>query len=117
MALKSFKPRLSKPRPRVAPLLGSGAERDRNRGARVSWRKWYQSPEWRAIRSAVLLANNFTCAACGRIEADTSRLVADHIRAHHGDPDLFFDMRNVQCLCKLCHDRDKQRDERKGRGV
>ena len=48
---------------------------------------------------------------CGRIEVDTSQLVADHKRPHRGDPELFWAPTNVQTLCKPCHDRVKQAEE------
>ncbi|MCV2877597.1 HNH endonuclease [Sedimentimonas flavescens] len=57
----------------------------------------------------------FTCARCGRIESNTSALVADHKIPHRGDVDLFWSVSNLQCLCKPCHDRFKQAEERTGR--
>jgi 5-methylcytosine-specific restriction endonuclease McrA len=70
----------------------------------------------------VLVRDLFTCqmAGCGRIEPDTSKLVADHKVAHRGDERLFWDEQNLQCLCKDCHDRLKQSEERssmQARGV
>lgn len=61
----------------------------------------------------------FTCEwpGCGRIEANPARLAADHKQPHRGDPDLFWDERNLQCLCKDCHDRKKQAFERRAGGV
>ena len=38
--------------------------------------------------------------------------VADHITPHRGDAAMFWDVGNAQCLCKPCHDRIKQREER-----
>nr|WP_243256973.1 HNH endonuclease signature motif containing protein [Rhizobium skierniewicense] len=49
---------------------------------------------------------------CGRIDGNTSRLVADHKIPHRGDEALFWDESNLQCLCKPCHDGLKQRQER-----
>jgi len=44
-------------------------------------------------------------------------LVVDHIKAHRGDPILFWDRTNWQPLCPDHHDIVKQRDERaEGRG-
>ena len=43
-------------------------------------------------------------------------VIVDHIRAHRGNPALFFDYANTQSLCKLHHDRDKQIAERRGEG-
>lgn len=42
--------------------------------------------------------------------------VVDHIQAHQGDMDLFWDESNHQPLCKFHHDSTKQREERLGRG-
>jgi len=55
--------------------------------------------------------DQFTCQKCRRIEANTSQLHGDHIIAHRGDRDLFFDAGNVQTLCAHCHNADKQREE------
>lgn len=41
----------------------------------------------------------------------TVATVADHIKPHKGDEVLFFDLNNLQSLCKPCHDSDKQREE------
>lgn len=41
--------------------------------------------------------------------------IADHIEPHRGDEALFWDIQNGQCLCKPCHDRDKQREEARAR--
>jgi len=67
---------------------------------------------------AVLVRDCFTCRmpGCGKVEGDTSQLVADHRRPHRGDERLFWDERNLQCLCKPCHDSTKQRQERRGLG-
>ena len=81
-------------------------------------RRWYNSWRWRnptkGLRIKCLERDLFTCQRCGRIETDTSKLVADHIEPHRGSPDLFWDFGNLQCLCKLCHDGEKQREERQG---
>lgn len=45
------------------------------------------------------------------MEADTSRLVCDHIKPHRGDERLFWDRANLQTLCKPCHDSLKQVEE------
>ncbi len=79
------------------------------------WRKWYSLARWKRLRQAVFLRDLYTCQrqACGRIEGNTSLLVADHRTPHRGDPALFWDEANLQTLCKDCHDRDKQREERR----
>jgi len=88
----------------------------------VEARKWYGLAAWKAVphglRWQCLVRDRFTCQwpGCGRIEADTSRLVADHVVPHRGDRRLFFDLGNLQTLCKTCHDTHKQRAEGAARG-
>lgn len=79
------------------------------------WRKWYNTKPWAKLRWQVLLEAAFTCAMCGKVEAETSQLVADHKDPHRGDAAKFWDRANLQCLCKRCHDSDKQRHERAAR--
>lgn len=59
----------------------------------------------------------FTCKICGDIHHNTSLLVADHIKPHKGNIDLFFDEANVRCICKRCHDGAKQSEDRTGIAV
>lgn len=83
----------------------------------------YDSRRWRGsdakqgrdgLRFQVLLDALFKCAMCGRSD-DPSRMVADHIIPHRGNPALFFDKKNLQCLCAHpCHSSRKQAMERRG---
>ncbi len=106
---------------RCAQLLllqgGTPVERRRQRDRVQPWRAWYKTSRWQKLRMSVLLRDLFTCQmrGCGRIEADTSQLVADHKIPHHGDEALFWDENNLQCLCKPCHDKLKQKQERASR--
>lgn len=81
-----------------------------------TWRAWYKTAEWRALRWQVLVDAHFTCARCGTVGASRD-MVADHVRPHRGDRDLFFARSNLQCLCATCHNRDKQREERAARPI
>ena len=83
----------------------------------------YNSRRWRGsdgkegrdgLRWQTLLAAGFTCAMCGKTEADTSKLVADHKIPHRNNPVLFFDKTNLQALCASCHSSDKQKVEPTG---
>lgn len=89
-------------------------QRHAQRDADQHWRAWYKKARWQKLRWSVLVRDLFTCKRCGKVEADSSQLVGDHIRPHRGDEALFWDAGNIQCLCKACHDRDKQREERAG---
>lgn len=104
-------------KPRVASMHGrlvpSGGEKGgyRSRDANSPWRRFYKTARWQKLRWRVLVRDLFTCRFCGHVEADTSLLVADHIKPHRGDETLFWDERNLQCLCKTCHDSVKRRIE------
>lgn len=82
----------------INPLVGrmpGEQARDRNRERTQPWRKWYHSAEWKDLRMRVLQRDLFTCQICKRIERDTSKLIGDHKRLHHGERALFFDEGNV----------------------
>jgi 5-methylcytosine-specific restriction enzyme A len=107
--LNTLKPRLTQmPMRRVSTIT---EERD----TFVDWRKWYKLARWKAkphgLRWRVLLRDLFTCQMCGKLEGDTSQLVADHKIPHGGDDALFWSEHNVWCVCKPCHDGAKQRQE------
>lgn len=106
--LQRLRPDLKSLAPRVAYLE---RQPDADRRDRHPWRAWYGTARWQALRWSVLVAAEFRCAMCSVQEAKTSQLVADHIRAHRGDAGLFWDESNLQCLCKTCHDGEKQRQE------
>jgi len=87
----------------------------RQRGG-PSWRKWYNTVRWARTKEVAHLRDNYTCQMCGRICGGTHPAddtpVADHIRPHRGDETRFFDITNIQTLCKTpCHDSVKQREE------
>lgn len=111
-----LQPRLKPLAPRLTPAApATEADRSRMRDATQGWRAWYKTARWQRLRWSVLERDLFTCQRCGRVEHDTSLLVGDHKVPHRGDPVLFWDAANVQCLCKPCHDKDKQSEERAGR--
>ncbi|WP_089177270.1 HNH endonuclease [Bosea sp. AS-1] len=101
---------------RLPHTLTANASQERTRSAQryatQAWRKWYGLKRWKDMRAEVLLDALYSCQRCGRIEGDTSLLVADHIKPHRGRAALFWDRNNIQCLCKECHDTVKQREEK-----
>lgn len=115
--LKTLKPLVGKLPPRIANQAGDETQRSRFRDDTQAWRRWYKTSRWQKLRWSVLVRDLFTCQMCERIETDTSQLVCDHKRPHRGDEAMFWDPANLQCLCKTCHDRDKQREERQFRGA
>ncbi|MGE4337992.1 MAG: HNH endonuclease [Pigmentiphaga sp.] len=109
--LKTLQPRLPGVSPRIGHLPKDEAARSKHRDATQHWRSWYKTSRWQRLRWSILVRDLFTCHMCKGIEADTSRLVADHVRPHRGDEVLFWDTGNLQCLCKPCHDKLKQSEE------
>jgi 5-methylcytosine-specific restriction endonuclease McrA len=80
------------------------------------WRKMYGTARWRALRIKIFERDGYTCQwpGCGRVEGNTSMLIADHRTPHRGDERLFWDEGNLWTLCKPCHDGPKQRAEQAG---
>lgn len=56
---------------------------------------------WQRVRSLVLRRDGFRCVNCGT----AGRLEVDHIKPVRTDPDLAFDLSNLQSLCSTCHTR------------
>ncbi|ARR55343.1 HNH endonuclease [Rhizorhabdus wittichii DC-6] len=93
-----------------APVDAPGRERERNSFNPL--RALYNTARWKKLRMATFVRDNFTCQMCGRLEGNTSLLVADHRRPHRGDLMLFWDDSNLQTLCASpCHSKHKQRIE------
>jgi 5-methylcytosine-specific restriction protein A len=112
--LVNLRPRLG----RLAPRLKRHTDVEGHSQVAEPWRKWHSTARWRELRLEVLLRDDYTCrCGCNGTHPNRSQLVADHIVPHRGDPDLFWDPDNLQTLLKTCHDRWKQRLERRGRGV
>lgn len=114
--LTTLKPLVKKLAPRLGYLPGNEQERSRYRDATQAYRQWYKTARWQKLRWSILVRDLFKCQmeGCGKIEGNTSLLVADHKIPHRGDQALFWDENNLQCLCKACHDRIKQSLERRG---
>ena len=111
MGLKTMRPMLGG-LPSALSLPKTSAEKDQERIRFHPWRALYKTVEWRKLRWATFVRDNFTCTMCGKIESDTSKLVADHDKPHRGDRALFFDPNNLKTLCASpCHAKHKQKRE------
>ncbi len=111
--LGNLKPRLGSMPLRMGYAQGDERGRSRHRDSTQPWRRWYKTSRWQKLRWSVLVRDLFTCQRCKRVEPDPSQLVADHKRPHRSDPSLFWDAGNIECLCRVCHDGAKQREERR----
>ncbi len=111
--LSNLKPQLSALPPRIGFAQGDEAARNRHRDTTQHWRAWYKTSRWQRLRWQVLVRDLFTCQACHLIIARKGEAVADHKRPHRGNEAMFWDVANLQCLCKGCHDSLMQREERR----
>lgn len=86
-----------------AAAAATRAHVDRLRGSAAQ--RGYDA-EWRRRRKAKLVRDGYRCAETGPTGARclTPASVVDHIVPHRGDPLLFWDESNWQCLCKRHHD-------------
>lgn len=115
--LTNLRPSLSTLRPTIG--FGDRTPTDNRLTPAPYWKQWYHTARWRRLRDAVLLRDMFTCQMCGKMQHDTSKLVADHKIPHRGRPHLFWNEANIQTLCAdPCHNSKKQAEEAKApRGV
>jgi 5-methylcytosine-specific restriction endonuclease McrA len=113
--LKALAPRLSAAPQRLARATDERSL-DRRRLADTETRKLYKTARWQRNRLAVFARDLYRCAKCRRIEANTSRLVCDHIEPHRGHVETFW-AGPFQTLCKRCLDSEKQRQEKRQRGI
>lgn len=88
-------------RAHASPILAS---RERARESEAG-RAWYHTTRWRALRARVL-AKSPTCVECmARENRAVPATDVDHIQAHRGDLQRFWDAKNLQTLCAPCHNR------------
>ena len=66
---------------------------------------------WQKARLAFLNEHPL-CASCLLQGRTTPATVVDHIVPHRGDKALFWDSDNWQALCKECHDKKTQEENK-----
>ena len=108
------------------PVIGFATDReanrayDRARAAKLNYRAWYKTARWRKLRETVLQRDGYQCQETGVLligkHPAPNAPVVDHIKRHHGDPDLFWDEANLKAVSKAWHDGEKQRLERAAEG-
>ena len=62
----------------------------------------YATARWKRLRQRILSAEPF-CRECMKDGHAVIATDVDHIKSHRGDPELFWDPRNLQPLCHSCH--------------
>lgn len=81
-----------------------------------AWQHLYKTARWQKLR-AVQLAAYPLCRMCLEDGRLTPASVADHVKAHKGNEELFFDLRNLASLCAPHHNSVKQSEERRGQAI
>ena len=110
--LRMVKPQVNGLRPAVTMLqrqqAGGSWQRDN-----LDERAFYKTARWQRLRMQILIRDLFTCQwpGCGRVIAQTSQLVADHIIPVRIDPSRKWDETNLRCLCAACHNGPRQAEE------
>ena len=69
---------------------------------RTEAQRLYSTGWWRRTRR-IILARQPLCVNCLMYNITTPSVDVDHIIEHRGDHDLFYDINNLQGLCKRCH--------------
>ena len=88
-------------------ITGDRARKARFDRKRPSARVRGYTKEWEHERATFLIANP-QCRYCQK-----PATVCDHIKPHRGDMRLFWDRKNWQPLCTVCHSSIKQSRERR----
>jgi 5-methylcytosine-specific restriction protein A len=70
---------------------------------RPYYHAWYSSQRWKELRIYYLKLNPL-CVYCLKDKLYTPSTVVDHIVSHRGNKTMFWDINNLQALCKPCHD-------------
>ena len=71
---------------------------DRRSAEAAAYRKLYKTARWQRMREYQLTMEPL-CRYCLEREEVTAATVCDHIKAHGGDEQLFWDPENLQSLC------------------
>jgi len=70
----------------------------------------YNTQRWRDLRIQCFERDDYRCTQCGLQLPEG--LEAHHIIRPMGDEALFFNLNNLRCVCKACHQRVTQKQTR-----
>ena len=88
------------------------ARRDTNTPCK-KYHNLYGLESWKQLRTS-FLQNNPLCVECKREGIYKLAKIVDHIQSHKGREDLFFDVKNLQPLCKKHHDKKTYQESLNG---
>jgi len=97
--IKILKPKKIKPKNKI---------RRNTRSAESQGWQWLYKTKRYLVRRKAFMANHPYCAICGKIATDL-----DHVVPHKGDLRLFYDEKNWQSLCGVCHRRKTVKENAK----
>jgi 5-methylcytosine-specific restriction protein A len=113
--LSALKPVLRTLSPRLGVAVGDKQAQERARDQRNDWRSWYKTKRWQDLRMQVFVRDAFVCQRTGVLcigkHPASNSPVANHKKAHRGDPELFWDINNIETVTKEVHDSLIQAEE------
>ena len=68
----------------------------------IDVRRWYRTARWRTLRAQLFDANPL-CVECEKAGVTRIWTDLDHVVPHRGNPDLFWNPKNLQGLCAPHH--------------
>ena len=74
--------------------------------------KFYQSKEWREVRSRILMRDNYECQTCKRKGQVGKAENVHHIKEVKKFPELALIDSNCECICITCHNEEHDRLEK-----
>ena len=93
---------LNEMKPRTGGFCAKHGENMRRKRVRPKYHVLYNSTQWKKMRIA-MLNQHYLCQICHDNGVIVPAKDVDHIVAHRGNEELFYDMSNLQCLCHQCH--------------
>ena len=89
---------------KYCPIHKDQEAKDRWAGAAKLYSDLYNDKKWRGLRAAYLKTHK-GCVVCGN-----TATIVDHIIAHKGSLELFYDWHNLQSMCVQCHDKKTSKE-------
>ena len=89
--------------------------------AQAKYKHLYNSKQWQQLRLQAFIRDLYICQQCNKTVSQdhTHRhaAIGNHIVKHNGDRVLFYDLDNIETVCKQCHDGHIQSIEKGGKGI
>jgi 5-methylcytosine-specific restriction endonuclease McrA len=90
--------------------------RDQRSFEAEAYRRWYKTARWQKLAKDCYVRDRCTCQRTGELLTGKfpapNSPVANHKIPHKGDPELFWDMDNIETVSKRYHDGAIQSEER-----